>query len=384
LKIKFKKCYVKKIIFFKELIHVNKKNDIKNLTKKELMLWLQDNGIHSYRAGQIFKWIYLRGEDSFEAMTDIGKETRKLLSSHFTIDRLEKVKIEKSVDGSEKILFRLIDGNHIETVLIPEKNHHTLCISTQVGCAQSCRFCLTARDGFIRNLTSGEIISQIRDVKNSMEHPELLKNVVLMGMGEPLANYDNVIKALDTITDGDHGLKLSTRKVTVSTAGLIPKFSDLGRDTRVGLAISLNAVDNKTRSMLMPINRKYPLAELMAACRRYLEKSPRDFITFEYVMLEGVNDSEEHARELIKLVQDVPCKFNLIPFNPFPASGFRRSPAQRVRRFAEILMQAHIVTTTRKTRGEDIDAACGQLAGQVRDRTQRREKRTIHIAEAAQ
>ncbi|MBW1899043.1 MAG: radical SAM protein, partial [Deltaproteobacteria bacterium] len=252
----------RKIIFPKEHIKLNKKNDIKNLTKKDLIQWLRDKGISSYRAGQIFKWIYIRQADSFETMTDIGKRTRKLLSSHFTVDRLETVETERSVDGSEKYLFRLVDDNHIETVLIPEKNHHTLCISTQVGCAQSCRFCLTAKDGFIRNLSSGEILSQIRDVKNSMEHPELLKNVVLMGMGEPLANYDNVIKALDTITDSDHGLKLSTRKVTVSTAGLIPKFPDLGRDTRVNIAISLNATDNKTRSMLMPINRKHPIEDL--------------------------------------------------------------------------------------------------------------------------
>jgi 23S rRNA (adenine2503-C2)-methyltransferase len=293
-------------------------------------------------------------------MTDIGKETRKLLSSHFTIDRLEKVKIEKSVDGSEKILFRLIDGNHIETVLIPEKNHHTLCISTQVGCAQSCRFCLTARDGFIRNLTSGEIISQIRDVKNSMEHPELLKNVVLMGMGEPLANYDNVIKALDTITDGDHGLKLSTRKVTVSTAGLIPKFSDLGRDTRVGLAISLNAVDNKTRSMLMPINRKYPIEDLLDACKQY-PLTPRQKLTFEYVLIKGINDSIDQAKRLTELLRPVRAKINLIPFNESAESDFQRPDDEAVKRFLQVLLDSGYTAIVRHSKGRDISAACGQL-----------------------
>ncbi|MFO7558904.1 MAG: 23S rRNA (adenine(2503)-C(2))-methyltransferase RlmN [Desulfobacterales bacterium] len=339
---------------------MNQKSDIKNLTKKDLIQWLQDKGIRSYRAGQVFKWIYIRQADSFETMTDIGKKTRTLLSSHFTVDRLETVETERSVDGSEKILFRLMDGNHIETVLIPEKNHHTLCISTQVGCAQSCRFCLTARDGFVRNLTSGEIIAQIRDVKNSMEHPELLKNVVLMGMGEPLANYDNVIKALDTITDGDHGLKLSTRKVTVSTAGLIPKFPDLGRDTRVNFAISLNATDNKTRSMLMPINRKYPIEDLIKACRRY-PLSPRQKLTFEYILIKGINDSLDHARCLAKLLRPVKAKINLIPFNESPESEFQRPDDKVVNQFLKELHDSGYTAIIRHSKGRDISAACGQL-----------------------
>lgn len=339
---------------------MNQKSDIKNLTKKDLIQWFQDRGIRSYRAGQVFKWIYIRQADSFETMTDIGKKTRTLLSSHFTVDRLETVETERSVDGSEKILFRLMDGNHIETVLIPEKNHHTLCISTQVGCAQSCRFCLTARDGFVRNLTSGEIIAQIRDVKNSMEHPELLKNVVLMGMGEPLANYDNVIKALDTITDGDHGLKLSTRKVTVSTAGLIPKFPDLGRDTRVNLAISLNAADNKTRSMLMPINRKYPIEDLIKACRRY-PLSPRQKLTFEYILIKGINDSLDHARCLAKLLRPVKAKINLIPFNESSESEFQRPDEKVVNQFLKELHDSGYTAIIRHSKGRDISAACGQL-----------------------
>jgi 23S rRNA (adenine2503-C2)-methyltransferase len=360
LKIVFNKWYVKKNKFSSKAYSMNKKNDIKNLTKKDLILWLQDNGLHSYRAGQIFKWIYIRQADSFETMTDIGKKTRELLSSHFTINRLEPVEIKKSVDGSEKTLFRLMDGNHIETVLIPEKNHHTLCISTQVGCAQSCRFCLTARDGFIRNLTTGEIISQIRDIKNSMQHPELLKNVVLMGMGEPLANYDNVIRALDTITDGDHGLKLSTRKVTVSTAGLIPKFSDLGRDTRVGLAISLNATDNKTRSMLMPINRKYPIEDLIEACKGY-PLSPRQKLTFEYVLIKGINDSLDQAKNLARLLRPVRAKINLIPFNENPESEFQRPDDEVVNQFLNILHDSGYTAIIRHSKGRDISAACGQL-----------------------
>jgi len=350
----------RKIIFSQEHIKLNKKSDIKNLTKNDLILWLRDNGIHSYRAGQIFKWIYIRQADSFESMTDLGKKTRNLLSSHFTVDRLETVKIEKSVDGSEKTLFRLMDGNHIETVLIPEKKHQTLCISTQVGCAQSCRFCLTARDGFIRNLTSGEIISQIRDVKNSMEHPEFLKNVVLMGMGEPLANYDNVIKALDTITDGDHGLKLSTRKVTVSTAGLIPKFSDLGRDTRVNLAISLNATDNKTRSMLMPVNRRYPIEDLIDACKRY-PLSPRQKLTFEYVLIKGINDSPDQAKRLVELLRPIRAKINLIPFNESAESEFQRPDDETVNQFLKVLHDSGYTAIVRHSKGRDISAACGQL-----------------------
>ncbi|RJP80770.1 MAG: 23S rRNA (adenine(2503)-C(2))-methyltransferase RlmN [Desulfobacteraceae bacterium] len=336
------------------------KNDIKDLTKSELILWLQDKGIRSFRAGQIFKWIFLGQADTFDIMTDIGKDTRNLLSSHFIIERLFIPAIEESRDGSKKFLFRLADGNHIETVLIPEKNHHTLCISTQVGCAQNCKFCLTAKGGFIRNLTPGEILAQIRDVRNTMDHPEFLKNVVLMGMGEPLANYDNVIKALDTMRDADHGLKISARKITISTAGLISKFAALGRDTDVNLAISLNASDNKTRSMLMPINQKYPIEDLIQACRRY-PLAPREKITFEYILIKGVNDSSDDADRLIQLLRSVKAKINLIPFNEHPESDWKRPDDQVVDQFLQRLHDAGYTAIIRYSKGLDISAACGQL-----------------------
>jgi 23S rRNA (adenine2503-C2)-methyltransferase len=336
------------------------KNDIKDLTKNELVIWLHDNGIQSFRAGQIFKWIYLRQVDTFDNMTDIGKTTRELLFSHFSIERLHTIKIEQSVDGSKKYLFQLKDGNHIETVLIPEKNHQTLCISTQIGCAQNCKFCLTARGGFVRNLTAGEILAQVRDVKNTLNHPEQLKNIVLMGMGEPLANYVNVIKALDTMRDGDHGLKISARKITISTAGLIHQFSALGRDTDVNLAISLNAADNNTRSMLMPINRKYPIEDLIKACQKY-PLAPREKITFEYILIQGVNDSLDDADRLIKLLRPVKSKINLIPFNEHPESELKRPDDQVIDHFLQKLHDAGYTAIIRHSKGQDISAACGQL-----------------------
>ncbi|MBW2218702.1 MAG: radical SAM protein, partial [Deltaproteobacteria bacterium] len=237
-------------------MHDNLKTDIKDLTKQELALWLNDHDIRSFHAEQIFKWIYIRQADSFHVMTDLGKIARDLLSLNFSINRLDIKGIENSEDGSRKYLIQLNDGRYIESVLIPEKDHYTLCISTQVGCAQGCLFCMTARAGFIRNLSSGEITAQIRDIKKNMADSSLLKNIVFMGMGEPLANFNNVIRAIEVITDGDSGFKFSTRRVTVSTAGLVPKLFDLGRNTSVNLAISLNATDDKKRSMLMPVNRK--------------------------------------------------------------------------------------------------------------------------------
>ena len=347
--------------------------DIKNLSKEQLGAWLEENGIKSYRAGQIFKWVFSHQIDQFNSMTDLGQELREKLAAHFVISRLQTERIETSRDGSQKYLFRLADGNHVETVLIPEKNHFTLCISSQVGCAMGCRFCLTARGGFVRNLTAGEIVSQVRDIKKHVG-TQPLSNIVLMGMGEPLANYPNVVQAVRILTDRDFGLEFSTRKVTLSTAGLVPELLQLGKDISVNLAVSLNATNDATRSRLMPINKKYPLAVLLEACNRYLEFAPRDFITFEYVMLDGVNDTDQHARELIGIARRVRCKINLIPFNPFPGPTRSRSPAARIRIFAQHLMDAGIVTTVRKTRGEDIDAACGQLAGEVLDRARLREK----------
>lgn len=357
-----------------------------------LTAWFAQLGEKPFRARQVLRWMHRFGVDDFEQMSDVAKLLRARLAALAEIRGPAPLRDTTAADGTRKWLLDVGGGNAVETVFIPEANRGTLCVSTQVGCALECSFCSTGKQGFNRNLTTAEIIGQLwhaNRMLGAVKRPgvgdageRVISNVVLMGMGEPLANYDNVVAALRLMLD-DNAYGLSRRRVTVSTAGLVPAIDRLREDLPVALAVSLHAPNDALRERLVPINRKYPLAELMAACRRYLEKSPRDFVTFEYVMLDGVNDSEQHARELLTLVRDVPCKFNLIPFNPFPASGFKRSPAQRVRRFAEILMQAHIVTTTRKTRGEDIDAACGQLAGQVRDRTQRKAKRSSIIAEAA-
>ncbi len=343
-----------------EMMDSQDKRNITELTRDELALWLDEKGIKTYRAVQVFKWVYLKQADTFEEMTDIGLEIRKLISQHFTIDRLEKKKIETSKDGSKKYLFGLRDGNHIESVLIPEKNHYTLCISSQIGCAQGCRFCMTARDGFVRNLTMGEIVSQVRDIQNDLEPPSLLTNIVFMGMGEPLANYRNVVNAIETIISDDAGLDFSSRKVTVSTAGLVPLLHDLGRDTRVNLAVSLNATENKTRDMLMPVNRKYPIEELIEACRIY-DLKPRNRITFEYILIKGINDSSDDAKRLAKLLRPVKSKINLIPFNEYEMSEFKRPEETAIRNFQEILMSKNYTTVIRRSKGQDISAACGQL-----------------------
>ena len=340
-----------------------KRTDIKELSKIRLTSWLEERGIRPYRATQIFKWIYLRQVNSFDEMTDLSKDIRELLRQHFTIDRLEIARIQTSKDGTRKYLFKLRDGNHIESVLIPEKLRHTLCVSSQVGCALGCKFCLTARGGFIRDLTAAEIVSQIRDIRNDLgEHDkdEKISNIVLMGMGEPLANYDNVINALKIITDGDCGLKIASRRVTLSTAGLVPQLADLGRDTDVNLAVSLNATDNKTREMLMPINRKYPLEMLLEACRNY-PLPPRKKITFEYILIKGINDSQQDAQRLIKLLRPIRSKVNLIPFNEHAGSPFKRPEEATIETFLQILVDHHITAIVRKSKGQDISAACGQL-----------------------
>jgi 23S rRNA (adenine2503-C2)-methyltransferase len=337
-----------------------KTSDIKELTRDQLIVWLEERKIRPFRAGQIFKWIYLRNADSFEMMTDLGKEIRDLLLDNFTINRLDITKKLESNDGTKKYLFKLEDGKFVESVLIREKSHFTLCISSQVGCAQGCSFCLTAKGGFSRNLTTGEIISQIRDIQKDMDESDNLSNLVLMGMGEPLANYDNLINALNIITDTDFGLKFSTRRVTLSTAGLVPKFADLGKDTKVNLAVSLNATDNKTRSMLMPINRKYPLEELLEACRLYPLK-PRRKITFEYILIKGINDSPEDAKRLAKLLKPIKAKINLIPFNGHSKSDFMSPDSSVVLRFQKDLNKYGYSAIIRYSKGQDISAACGQL-----------------------
>ncbi len=344
--------------------------DIKNLTRQELEAFFKSKGIRPFRAGQIFKWIYLRQAESFDEMTDLSKDLRTILGKTFSIPRLKLEDFEKSIDGTEKLLFRLTDGRHIESVLIPEKKHYTLCISSQVGCAQKCRFCLTAKGGFERNLTTSEIVSQVRDAKKILTgknsaNPMPLSNIVFMGMGEPLANYKSVIKALAIITDGDYGLKFSARRVTISTSGIVPRIKELGLATNVNLAVSLNATNDETRSMLMPINKRYPLKELLSACREFKMK-PRNKITFEYILIKDINDTDEDARRLVKILAPVRSKVNLIPFNEHEKSYFKRPSAERINRFLQILLDRNITAITRKSKGDDISAACGQLKAKLK------------------
>lgn len=342
------------------MILKSEKTDIKELTPDQLVAWLQSHGLGPYRANQILKWIYIHQADAFDLMTDLKKEVRKLLSLHFTINRLEKTRIETSQDGTQKYLFKLQDGKYVESVLIPEKDHYTLCISSQVGCAQGCRFCLTAKDGFVRNLTMGEITAQVRDIKKDLDDSQRLTNLVLMGMGEPLANYQNVVGAIKTITNTDFGLGFSSRRVTISTAGLVPELSKLGGATTVSLAISLNATDNRTRNMLMPINRKYPIEKLLETCQRYPLKRNRR-ITFEYILIKGINDSEKDAKQLARLLKNINAKINLIPFNEHEGSDFKRPEESVINKFKEILHRNNYTTIIRHSKGSDISAACGQL-----------------------
>jgi 23S rRNA (adenine2503-C2)-methyltransferase len=334
--------------------------DIKELSISQLEAWLSDRGFQPYRAAQIQKWIYLRQMDDFSQMSDIGKPLRTLLSEHFTIERLNPEKVDVSSDGSRKYLFVLPDGNRIETVWMPEKDHSTICISSQVGCAQGCRFCLTGKRGLVRNLTAGEIIAQVRDVQTLVEKPEKLTNIVLMGMGEPLANYDAVVQAIRVLTDAAHGMGFSTRKITLSTAGLAPRIPDLGTDVTVNLAVSLNAADNETRSRLMPINRKYSIETLLDACRRYALR-PRRRITFEYILMDGINDSLADAAKLVKLLHGIRSKINLIPFNEHPGCEWKRPKSEAVLRFQEYLTSRNLTAMIRISKGQDILAACGQL-----------------------
>lgn len=349
-----------------------------------LNAWFSQIGEKPFRARQVLRWIHRFGQSDFDAMTDLAKSLREKLKVMAVVQPPAIVSDKLSDDGTRKFLFDVGNNNAVETVFIPEDDRGTLCISTQAGCALDCAFCSTGKQGFNRNLAVSEIIGQLWQANRALgadpKGDRIISNVVLMGMGEPLANFEAAVTALKLMLD-DNAYGLSRRRVTVSTSGLVPAMDRLRDECPVALAVSLHAPNDALRDQLVPINQKYPLVELMAACRRYLEKAPRDFVTFEYVMLDGVNDSDQHARELVALTRDVPCKFNLIPFNPFPGSPFLRSPTPRIRRFADILIQAGIVTTTRKTRGDDIDAACGQLAGQVQDKTKRSERRVVPIAE---
>jgi 23S rRNA (adenine2503-C2)-methyltransferase len=354
-----------------------------DLEPAALIRWCGELGEQPFRAKQLQRWIHQFGEADFDAMTDLAKSLREKLKLHATVTAPAIISDKTASDGTRKWLIDVGDGNAVETVFIPEENRGTLCVSTQAGCAVNCRFCSTGKQGFSRNLTIGEIVGQLWMAERTLRREKgitagpkgerQITNLVMMGMGEPLLNYEPTVAALKLMLD-DNAYGLSRRRVTVSTSGVVPMMDKLSGDCAVALAVSLHASNDVLRDDLVPLNRKYPLVELLAACKRYLEFAPRDFVTFEYCMLDGVNDTDAHARELLKLVSDVPCKFNLIPFNPFPASGLRRSGATRIKAFSQILMDAGIVTTVRKTRGDDIDAACGQLAGDVQDRTRVQER----------
>lgn len=343
-----------------------------------LAAFCEQLGEKRFRATQLFRWIHQRGARRFDDMTDLAKSLREKLSGTAVVTAPRVVSRHDSVDGTIKWLFDVGAGDVIETVFIPEADRGTLCISSQAGCAVGCRFCSTGHQGFSRNLTTGEIVGQLWFAEHFLRThlgraDRVISNVVMMGMGEPLQNYSHLLPALKVMLD-DHGYGLSRRRVTVSTSGVVPMMDRLGNDCPVALAVSLHAPFDILRDNLVPLNKKYPIAELLDACARYQVFAPRDFITFEYCMLDGVNDQPVHAQELVALMRrhgasGLACKFNLIPFNPFPASGLKRSDMTQVSAFAKILLDAGIVTTVRKTRGDDIDAACGQLAGDVQDRT---------------
>ena len=391
------------------------KTNLLDFEPAAMTAWFAEQGEKPFRAKQVLRWIYKGGESDFNAMSDLAISLREKLKRTAWIHTPSVVREETASDGTRKWLLDVGTGNAVETVFIPEEDRGTLCVSTQAGCALDCSFCSTGKQGFNRNLSTAEIIGQVwwanhqigkdgasdtlprsgrswEEAQAAIPAPDgsvapcqgrygnwPVTNVVLMGMGEPLLNFDNTVSALRLMLD-DNAYGLSRRRVTVSTSGVVPAMDRLRDECPVALAVSLHAPNDALRNVLVPINQKYPLKELMAACRRYLEKAPRDFVTFEYVMLAGVNDSVQHARDLIDLVRDVPCKFNLIPFNPFPQAPYQRSDMETVKRFRDVLMQAGIVTTIRKVRGDDIAAACGQLAGQVQDKT----KRTHRLMEVQQ
>ena len=354
---------------------------------KSLAGFCNEIGEKPFRARQLLRWIHRSGEADFASMSDLAKGLRDKLSTAAVVQPPRVISDHTAADGTRKWLLSVGAGNGIETVFIPETHRGTLCISSQVGCALACSFCSTGRQGFNRNLTVAEIIGQLwwankaltEEFESESMRERAVTNVVMMGMGEPLANFENVVAALDLMLD-DNAYGLSRRRVTVSTSGLVPAMDRLRERCPVALAVSLHAPNDPLRDQLVPINKKYPIKELLAACERYLESAPRDFITFEYVMLDGVNDSVSHARELVHLVRHTPCKFNLIPFNPFPNSGYERSSPEAVARFRDVLVQAGLVTTVRKTRGDDIAAACGQLAGKVLDKTHRASRRSSEAA----
>ena len=333
---------------------------IKNLNFEELQDFVQNLGLEKYRAKQIAQWLYKKRVKSFDEMTNISKSTRKLLSENAEIDVLKLVKVEESADGTRKYLFELEDGNRIESVFIPEKDWNTLCVSTQVGCPAQCKFCLTAKDGFTRNLTAAEIVDQYIHVQRDVGEDRRISNVVFMGMGEPLLNFDNVKKAVEIMTDRNM-LDLSTRKITISTVGIVPGIDRMAKEmNKVKLAVSLHATTDETREKIVPLNRRYPISEIMAALKRYPADNIRR-IMIEYVMLKGVNDSVEDAKRLVKLIKGIPVKVNLIPFNPYPGALFEPSPREQIEKFQKVLWDYNIAAFIRDSRGQDISAACGML-----------------------
>jgi len=353
-----------------------------NLEPAALEGFFASVGEKPFRARQVLRWIHQRGEPEFGRMSDLAKSLRTKLGEVASVEAPAVVGDHTAEDGTRKWLVKVDGANAVESVFIPEPNRGTLCISSQAGCILDCAFCSTGKQGFNRNLTTAEIIGQLwiaaRELRRSGSGERAVTNVVLMGMGEPLLNLGNVIPALRLMLD-DNAYGLSRRRVTVSTSGVVSEMDRLRDECPVALAVSLHASNDALRDRLVPVNRKFPIRELLAACRRYLERAPRDFITFEYVMLEGINDAISDARGLVDIAKQVSCKFNLIPFNPFPGSELRRSSPDRIRRFAEVVQRAGITVTTRRTRGDDIDAACGQLAGDVRDRTRRTRGGTIPV-----
>lgn len=360
------------------------------LDRQGLRAWFAQAGEKPYRADQVMKWMYHRHVTDFAQMTDVGKALRSKLETLAEIVPPNVVFEKQSADGTHKWLLGMDSRNAIETVFIPESNRGTLCVSSQVGCGLNCQFCSTATQGFNRNLSTAEIIGQVwvaaRHLGNVPHHQRKLTNVVMMGMGEPLLNFENVVPAMNIMRD-DLGFGLANKRVTLSTAGVVPMIDRLSAESDVSLAVSLHAPNDELRTQLVPLNKKYPIAELMAACQRYAQRRPRTTITFEYTMMKGVNDTPALARQLVKLMRQVPAKVNLIPFNPFTGTRFERSDENTIRAFQKILLDADVLTMVRRTRGDDIDAACGQLKGQVMDRTRRqaefRKKIEGGVADAA-
>jgi 23S rRNA (adenine2503-C2)-methyltransferase len=386
---------------------MTEKANLLDFTLPQLTEWVAAQGEKPFRARQLFQWIHQRGASDFDAMTDLAKSFRDTLKERAEVRAPAILSEHRSADGTVKWLFDVGVGNGIETVFIPEDDRGTLCVSSQVGCALDCKFCSTGRQGFNRDLAVGEIVGQLWVANKRLEaleregkasrldktgvrpqahdsgsdpKPRPVSNVVMMGMGEPLNNFAPVTDAMEVMLD-DFAYGLSRRRVTLSTSGVVPHIRKLKERLPVALAVSLHAPNDAIRSRIMPINDAYPIATLLEACRDYLEVAPRDFITFEYVMLKGVNDAPDHARELVRTLKGTPAKVNLIPFNPFPESGFEKTEPDRVRLFQRVLLDAGIIATVRKTRGDDIDAACGQLAGQVVNRMKRKPVR-IHPREA--